>query len=382
MVRLCRKLRRRYAKGDFLDAMADQRTKIGQDIVLACRDILNKYDDSNTIMCNNRLRECDYVAFAGLRRGFRSENILLDSDLHAHLALDTMIQTVKKVVDDVTNSIRTIMYNSYNNHNCYTLISQVVNGLRAKLEEITPLRLESFSREPAATDPRLTWNALLRVGDVSTNPTVRLIRLDICKYGDMEIVLKTDAIHTTYLVSSHQLRTSSRVIRDLLSENSEFEENNRHRQSQTSASAPTVDISERYRLEIKENFDPTAFAVVLYIIHAGGKNLPETIPFKGLTAVAAVCEHYDCSAMLGPWYGKWSEQWRKETEKFEYANWLLIAWAFGENQIFQTLAKKLSESGIVEDNEFLIVRNEVPGATRRLSKHIPQIIIGTFTYIM
>jgi len=371
---------RRYAKQNNLDAMADERAKFGQKIVLACRDILTTYDDNSKIKCNHDLKECDYVAFAGLHRGFRSENLLADADLRAHLALDSIIQIVKRVTKDVTNSIKAIKWNSYSSHNCYTLIKEFLNGLRSKLEDMSPLRLESFSREPVATDPRLTWNSLLRTGDVSTNPSVRLVRLDICKYGDMEIVLKTDTMHTTYLVCSHQLRTSSRVFRDLLSQNSEFEEYNRRRQSQTSASGSTAIISERYQLDVKEIFDPTAFAVILYIIHAGGKNLPETVPFKGLTSVAVVCEHYDCSAVLGPWYGKWTKQWRKRTEQFGCENWLFLAWVFGENQIFQTLTKKLSERGVVEDNEFLFITNTVPRDIRRLSKHIPQTVIGTFTY--
>ncbi|KAF8543997.1 hypothetical protein BDD12DRAFT_926372, partial [Trichophaea hybrida] len=58
-----------------IDAMANKRAEIEQKIIQACRDVLTKYDDDSTIQCSYSQKECDYIAFAGLRRGFRSKNL-------------------------------------------------------------------------------------------------------------------------------------------------------------------------------------------------------------------------------------------------------------------------------------------------------------------
>jgi len=374
---------------ELLDAMADQRAKIGQEIVLACRDVLAQYDDDNTIRCQSSRKECDYIIYAALHRGFRSKSLFpADEDPHAHLMLNNIVQNVRGVVDSVTLSLQSIGslssqnygYSSNHYHYCRSIIDGVMQNLQAKPEQIKPLDLTAFSEEPAsfplepsAPDSWVTWNALLRTGKISTNSSLRPVRLEICKFGDIEITLKTATIHVAYLVSSHQLRTGSPVFRDLLGPNSEFGEHTRNRPVY---SGLTMNTAERYRLEVKKDLDPTAFAVVLYIFHAGGKNLSGSIPFAGLVKVAIVCDYYNCSAALGPWYGKWVDYWKNHIVDRGYEDWLLIAWVFGEYQIFQTLTKNLSERGIMENNEFLIVSSEEARVAERFSEHIPRIIIG------
>ncbi|KAF8248386.1 hypothetical protein K440DRAFT_680133 [Wilcoxina mikolae CBS 423.85] len=321
------KVERIYAEGNNLDAMADQRHKIGQEFVVACSDVLAKYDNDDTIKCTMSRRECDYIIYGGLRRGLKS-NKLLSSDEGLHL--DHIFQTVESMMGDVTRSIQSVgtldNRNSYHyhrnfnrHHSCCNIIDEVLKILRAKLEGIKPLHLTSFSRESAASDS-CTWDALLCPQRVSRNSSLRLVRLEICKFGDMEITLKTADIHATYLVSSHQLRTSSPVFRDLLSPDSEFGEHTRSHQGQTSSSGFSTDSGDRFQLEVQKDIDPTAFAVVLYILHAGGANLPGSIPFAGIVAVGVVCQYYECSASLGRWYGKWIDQWKNYTENNGYGD--------------------------------------------------------------
>jgi hypothetical protein len=374
---------------ELLDAMADQRAKVGQEIVLACRDVLAQYDDDNTIRCQSSHKECDYIIYAALHRGFRSKSLFpADEDPHAHLMLNNIVQNVSGVVDSVTLSLQSIESLSSQNYGddsdhyyyCRSIIDGVMQNLQAKPEQIKPLDLTAFSEEltsfplePSAPDSWVTWNALLRTGNFSTSSSLRPVRLEICKFGDIEITLKTATIHAAYLVSSHQLRTNSPVFRDLLGPDSEFGAYTRNCQVH---SGLTVNTAERYRLEVKKDLDPAAFAAVLYIFHAGGKHLSGSIPFAGLVKVAVVCDYYNCSAALGPWYGKWVDHWKTYIVDRGYEDWLLIAWVFGEYQIFQTLTKNLSERGIMENNEFLIVSSEEPRVVERLSEHIPPVIIG------
>ncbi|KAA8898834.1 hypothetical protein FN846DRAFT_800026, partial [Sphaerosporella brunnea] len=58
-----------------VDAMADQRIKACEDIVRACRDLYNSYDDDSTHKCMSKdaeqRRDCDQFIFGGLHKGFR-----------------------------------------------------------------------------------------------------------------------------------------------------------------------------------------------------------------------------------------------------------------------------------------------------------------------
>ncbi|KAF8252008.1 hypothetical protein K440DRAFT_537513, partial [Wilcoxina mikolae CBS 423.85] len=58
-----------------IDAIADQRGKIGEEIVRTCRAIITKYENDNPIKCAYRVRTCDYVIFAGLCKSFKSMNL-------------------------------------------------------------------------------------------------------------------------------------------------------------------------------------------------------------------------------------------------------------------------------------------------------------------
>jgi hypothetical protein len=197
----------------------------------------------------------------------------------------------------------------------------------------------------------------------------------------MEIVLKTNTIHATYVVSSHQLRAGFSVFRDLLGQDSAFQEYTRCRHGQIRDSRLDADSNRgHYQLELKKDHDLTALSIVLFILHARMQTLPESVQFDNLVNIAAVCDYYNCSAVLQPWSKKWIDSWRKWSGSPEYEDWLFVSWAFREDQIFQTLTKKFSESGIVEDNGFVIVVKEEPVKDiKYLSKYIPQTIIGMTT---
>jgi hypothetical protein len=196
----------------------------------------------------------------------------------------------------------------------------------------------------------------------------------------MEIVLKTTTVHATYVVSSHQLRAGSPTFCHLLSTGSGFQEQTRCRHEQTPDSGLNADNSYqggRFQLELKKEHDPTALFIVLLILHARVQTLPKRVHFDNLVSITTICDYYNCSAVLQPWCGKWIDSWRPCLETAGYEDWLFVSWVLREDQAFQTLTKKFSKNGIVEDNEFLIVVSEEPKNIKKLSKFIPREIIGS-----
>jgi hypothetical protein len=204
--------------------------------------------------------------------------------------------------------------------------------------------------------------------------------LDICKYGDMEIVLTANTIHAMYTVSSHQLRAGSPIFRDLLCQGSAFQEHTRLNHEQTPESGLNTDNTNRatrYQLQVSKDFDPTAFSIVLCILHARGQNLPESIHFDHLISIVAICDHYHCSALLKPWHGKWVDSWKESAKSPGYENWLFAAWVIGEDNIFQILTKKFAHQGVLSNNKFVIVvENEQERDVKYLTKFTPKVLIG------
>ncbi|KAF8245678.1 hypothetical protein K440DRAFT_645689 [Wilcoxina mikolae CBS 423.85] len=347
-----------------IDAMADQRAKIGEEIVRTCR----------------------------LHKSFKSINLLnAGAGFQADLELEAIFQCTKSVMDGVANNLHNLRIGNYIHSSCYTAVS-VVQSLQSILQGIKPLYLTSFSGNSAASDAESTWSTFLREEGTFSRPTsscrtersAEVFSLDVCKYGDMEIVLKsnTGTIPTVYSVSSHQLRAGSRIFRNLLDQDSAFQGKSRHgdKQAADSASAEEANQAQHYQLEVVKNYDPAIFAVFLFVLHASVQKLPEgTMHFQYLINLVAVCDDYECSVLLQPWHGKWVDNWRQYSENPGYEDWLFVAWALGEDKIFQSLTKKFSESGIVQDNEFVVVADEDHAVkdVKHLCKFIPEVIIDS-----
>jgi hypothetical protein len=204
-----------------------------------------------------------------------------------------------------------------------------------------------------------------------------IVRLEICPYGDMQIVLKTAEVYATYLVSSHQLCSASPVFRAMLGPKSSFAEavELRRHQASTSSTNATKDLFEI----VVEEHDPVALAAVLYVIHGRPQFLPDEISFENLMEVAIIVDYYDCAEVMQPWDEKWMKQWREYAEKPGYENWLFIAWVFGVQEIFGALTKIFSRKCIRRDGEFTVSTAKTGTlfpAWKSLDSHIPQRIIG------
>jgi hypothetical protein len=204
-----------------------------------------------------------------------------------------------------------------------------------------------------------------------TKEEFNVINLDICPYGDMEIALTTSTINATYRVSSHQLCSGASFFKALLGPESSSLEANELRRHQSSTSECSL-----FRVIAKEEHDPIALAVVLYVLHGRAEHIPEAVTFENLFEIAVICAYYDCAATMRPWDEIWMSPLRTLTSVPGYENWLFISWVFGDQSTFGQMTENFSKSGIMVDGEFRVI---VDGVLKKLTCHIPQEIIGSFT---
>jgi len=195
----------------------------------------------------------------------------------------------------------------------------------------------------------------------------------------MEILLPSSSDNVTYryTVSSLQLCACSPVFRAMLGPKSSFAEAvglRQHRFLETDSDGSGPDVDGPYKLEV-EDHDPTALAVILNVMHARTKDLPDEIPFDGLLHIAIICDFYDCAAVMRPWDNIWMKQWKESAETSGFEGWLLVARVFGEKDIFGDLFKKIVRNSIVENGEFKVVVSNEPRVVNKLDSHIPQGIV-------
>jgi len=85
-----------------------------------------------------------------------------------------------------------------------------------------------------------------------------------------------------------------------------------------------------------------ALLILLNIAHLKFNKVPLKLPFETLLQVAVLCDQYDCISLVGPWLKLWMEDENRESVQPGQEAWLFIAWAFGRQQIFEALAKRLT----------------------------------------
>jgi hypothetical protein len=200
-----------------------------------------------------------------------------------------------------------------------------------------------------------------------TEPTA--VQLIICPYGDLKLSLQTPEVNLTYLVSSHQLCCASPVFRASLCPSSGFLEAIDLRRSQTAAT--TVSDDSLYEMPIGEGlgFDPTAVAVVLYVIHRRTDQIPESIGFDNLLDIAVICDYYDCAAVMSPFDKPWIQPLEKLTLEPGYEDLLFAAYVFGKQELFAQITKDFARNGVTtEDGGFGVM---VGGEVRKMHCHLP-----------
>lgn len=88
--------------------------------------------------------------------------------------------------------------------------------------------------------------------------------------------------------------------------------------------------------------DAEALLILLRIIHYRFHEVPKELPsFECLLEIAVLCDKYDVAQLVRPFIEGWMRPWINFYLEPGYEHWLFIAWTFGCQEIFDTLASAL-----------------------------------------
>jgi hypothetical protein len=130
--------------------MGAQRMIPCQDIIRACRDLYDLYDDDSRPKCVYTYKNCDQFIYGGLHKGFRKLHLLSpDDDELSKITLPMLVNELRTFITAlVYTQTNEIMYAGSRHSGCITFNSILVK-LDAALEQIRPLDLKTFEKSPS-----------------------------------------------------------------------------------------------------------------------------------------------------------------------------------------------------------------------------------------
>jgi hypothetical protein len=145
-------------------------------------------------------------------------------------------------------------------------------------------------------------------------------------------------------VNSHILKHASQVFNAMLSKD-RFKEG-----TELSLSSAK---SELYKLELHDD-DASAMITILNVLHHRCHGVPKLILFNQVVNIAELSEKYCLYGALYPWAQLWMEQVKFNAYLSGYEDWLLVAWAFRNGEVFRELSRivilESAARGSSEDN--------------------------------
>jgi hypothetical protein len=107
--------------------------------------------------------------------------------------------------------------------------------------------------------------------------------------------------------------------------------------------------------------DPEAMFLVLYIIHFKTSMLPRTLDFKQIVQLAKIAERYDLNHILIGYVDTWLAPYHARLLEAGFEEWLFVAWQFGLEDHYFTLANHLAMRCQVDQNFYLLeVGSDLP----------------------
>jgi hypothetical protein len=71
------------------------------------------------------------------------------------------------------------------------------------------------------------------------------------------------------------------------------------------------------------------------------KKVPGSLSYDRLVNLAILCDQYGCVDLLRPCFQAWFANEETESGQPDWDQWLSIAWVFGRERAFETLAMKI-----------------------------------------
>lgn len=172
--------------------------------------------------------------------------------------------------------------------------------------------------------------------------------------GDLLIVNQADR-QKTFRVSSFAMCLASPVWRAMLSRSGGFKE----------AHPKDGEVS------FPED-GPDAMFIVLSAVHHQFQNIPKTLASRNLLNVGIVCDKYDVSKLMSPWF---RSNWLKSSG-FRFGNSILTTWMFKDLESFKKIVSNMVRDSIVNKLGQLVVYHLPDTDFKMGEEHMPSGLLG------
>ena len=156
--------------------------------------------------------------------------------------------------------------------------------------------------------------------------------------GDMELVVMIGDKRAILQVSSHALSYASPVWAKFI--NPPFPQI--VDEDATANKQMAEDVSIKKQLDFTED-NSSALVILLQIAHLQFAKVPTALITEDLYEVARLCDMYDCTKLVGPWLSRWLVVHDGTINLYLPGKRMFIAWTFGREAAFKTVAKRLVE---------------------------------------
>ncbi|KAF3182204.1 hypothetical protein EYR41_010670 [Orbilia oligospora] len=221
--------------------------------------------------------------------------------------------------------------------------SQIPPDSRSRVPSRTPFQSEAdtYSMVEGENDmgstgfgPELALQGLSENAHAYYNTTrSRLpeISVDYSFTEDCDLVLVIHSPHSPivrYAVSKEVLSVSSRVLRPLVRELSEYR---------------LVMVAGKRLGYLEMTGHPEAFRIILSILHFNPASDIRDINFKTFTRITYLSEMYQWQGVLEVWNNIWLDKYEPHALEPGYEDWLYIADIFGRNNPVESLVTRLGK---------------------------------------
>lgn len=178
--------------------------------------------------------------------------------------------------------------------------------------------------------------------------------------GDTRLLLDADQEPRIFVVSSKAMTLVCDSWNRMLSPNSHFKE------------ARQGDGREIFL----PDDDSDGLEILLNIAHLHFDRVPQELGFEDLLAVSVLTEKYGATRLVRPWVKRWLEGNKSLIDEPGHEEWLWVAWAFGESEIFEKLSRRLALECSVNQVGKLVTPQDKVLDPESITDYFPPEIIG------
>ncbi|KAL1643554.1 hypothetical protein SLS58_004914 [Diplodia intermedia] len=94
-------------------------------------------------------------------------------------------------------------------------------------------------------------------------------------------------------------------------------------------------------MQSSQEVNPDAFAILMAIAHFRFDMVPHRPSLDELYELAVATEKYGATSFVRPWINQWLGPLRETAKESTDMKWIRVAWAFGEEDLFNSLALRI-----------------------------------------